>query len=50
MSKVRIINPFDIRTFEGDVPEGSQIVLIDEKKYLQVILNGWNSTFNIKPF
>jgi len=50
ISKVKIVTPFDIRTFEGDVPEGTSIVNINGKKYLQVILNGWNSTFNILPF
>ncbi|MGC8824718.1 MAG: T9SS type A sorting domain-containing protein [Bacteroidales bacterium] len=50
ISKVKVVNPFDIRTFEGDVPEGASIVEIGGKKYLQVILDGWNSTFNIRPF
>jgi hypothetical protein len=50
ISKVKVVNPFDIRTFEGDVPEGASIVTIDGKKYLKVILNGWNSSFMVKPF
>ncbi len=50
IGKLQVVNPFDIRTFEGDVPEGTEIVTIDGKKYLQVVLNGWNSTFNVRPF
>ncbi|MEJ5264641.1 MAG: T9SS type A sorting domain-containing protein [Bacteroidales bacterium] len=50
VSKVKVVNPFDIRTFEGDVPEGTSIVTIGGKPYLQVVLNGWNSAFMIRPF
>ncbi|MCX7986066.1 MAG: T9SS type A sorting domain-containing protein [Bacteroidales bacterium] len=50
ISKVKVTNSFDIRTFEGDAPEGTSIVTIGGKKYLQVVLNGWNSTFMVRPF
>lgn len=41
--------PFDLSTFEGDVPSGTEIVTIDNIQYLKVQVNGWNTTLEIKP-
>ncbi|MCK9206052.1 MAG: T9SS type A sorting domain-containing protein [Salinivirgaceae bacterium] len=38
---------FDPATFTGDLPNKMSIVDIDGTKYLQVIVDGWNSTLNV---
>jgi hypothetical protein len=50
ISKVKVVDPFDIRTFEGPAPEGTVFDTINGKVYLRVVLNGWNSAFDVKQF
>ena len=52
--KVTITNqvavPFDLTTFKGDRPIGTQIdTLSDKNPYLKVRLNGWSTAFAIAP-
>lgn len=41
---------FDPATFTGTLPAGMDTVRIDGKKYLRVVLNGWESNLNIPAF
>ncbi len=38
---------FDPETFAGTLPSGMEIVTIEGTKYLQVVLDGWNSNLDI---
>ncbi len=38
---------FDPATYSGDLLEGMTVVQIDGVSYLQVVVDGWNSTINI---
>jgi len=46
--KAQII--FDPTTFSGTLSAGMDTVRIDGKKYLQVVLDGWNSNLDIPAF
>lgn len=56
IGKIRAINVDPMAIFDPDMadpdmlPEGSSIVEIEGKKYVQVILNGWSSSIPVLPF
>lgn len=42
---------FDPATYDpADLAEGMEIIEVDGKKLLQVVVNGWNSTLNVPAF
>ena len=41
---------FDPATFAGTLPAGMEVVEIDGESYLQVVLDGWNSSLEIPVF
>ncbi|MGC8802949.1 MAG: hypothetical protein ACP5PS_04135, partial [Bacteroidales bacterium] len=41
--------PFNLQTFEGDVPAGCSIDTINGAPYLKVQVDGWNTFFDIEP-
>lgn len=49
ISKIEVTEPFDLTTFEGDVPAGDTIDTINGTPYLKVRLDGWNTYLNIVP-
>ena len=49
ISQMEFTNPFNMTTFEGKVPTGGEIVKIDNKDYLKIMANGWNTSFAIEP-
>jgi hypothetical protein len=49
ISKIEVVEPFDLTTFEGDVPTGATFDTIDGTQYLKVRLDGWNTAFAIAP-
>jgi fructosamine-3-kinase len=40
---------FDPATYAGSLPAGMEIVDIEGTAYLQVVVNGWNSSLPLDP-
>ncbi|HOT13568.1 MAG TPA: Ig-like domain-containing protein [Bacteroidales bacterium] len=49
ISQMEFTNPFNMTTFEGKVPDGGEIVKINNKDYLKIRVNGWGTAFAIEP-
>jgi len=41
--------PFNLLTFQGDVPAGGSLITVSGTNYLKIRLDGWNTSFPIVP-
>jgi hypothetical protein len=47
IGQFQFVTPFNMETFQGDVPSGGTIDTINGTPYLKIRLNGWNTDFDI---